>query len=74
MEDRLEEEVSETEDDTEYNPDQEKTNREECGDEENGHAEAVVTFKLKIGPYPGLHPHLRIKVNFQLKMTPGAPA
>ena len=73
MEDGLEEEVSEAEDNTEYNLDQEIIDGEECGDEEDDCAEAAVTFKLKIGPYPGLHPHQRIKVDYQLKMTPGPP-
>ena len=41
----LEEEVSEDEDDTEYNPDQELTDGEESSDEKDGHAEAAVTFK-----------------------------
>ena len=48
-EDGLEEEVSEDEDDTEYNPDQELTDGEESSDEEDGHAEAAVTFRSKNG-------------------------
>lgn len=42
----IEREVSEAEDDTEYNPDQERT---DCGDDEDGRAEATVTFKSHNG-------------------------
>ena len=48
-EDGLKEELSEDEDDTEYNPNQEWTDEHESSDEEDGHAEAAVTFQSKNG-------------------------
>lgn len=42
-------EVSEAEDRTKYNPDQQMNNEEESSDEKDGLAEAAVTFKSKNG-------------------------
>lgn len=41
--------VSEGEDDPEYNPDQEMTDEEQSSDEEDGHVKTTVTFKSKNG-------------------------
>ena len=74
-EDGLEEEVSQDEDDTEYNPDQELSDRAEFSDEEDGHAKADVTFRSKNGNlfWSSSPPENqgRLSAENVIRMTPG---
>lgn len=74
-EDALEEEVSEVEDNTEYDPGKETTDVEQSSDEEEGPAEVVVTFRSKNGnlSWSSSPPERRGRLSAEnvIRMTPG---
>ncbi|XP_070993089.1 uncharacterized protein [Oncorhynchus clarkii lewisi] len=74
-EDALEKEVSEVEDNTEYDPDQETTDVEQSSDEDEGPAEVVVTFRSKNGnlSWSSSTPERRGQLSTEnvIRMTPG---
>jgi hypothetical protein len=74
-EDALEEEVSEVEENTEYDPEQETTDVEHSSDEEEGPAEVVGTFRSNNGniSWSSSPPERRGRLSAEnvIRVTPG---